>query len=1128
MTRHRQASLRQQLASDPAASAWVNANAGSGKTHVLVDRVIRLMLAGTAPSRILCLTFTKAAAAEMALRIFERLSGWVWLSDDDLRARLAAIGLRDADDATLQRARQLFALAQETPGGLKIQTIHAFCERLLQLFPVEAGVVPHFAVMDDRAAADMLEAARDVALTEAVTAPDSPAGVALAAISRRVQSDALDELLREILGGKAATRVLMASEEGRTACLAALRAALGLDPGETRDSVAAQLDIDRETYARIAVALAAGSVADQDRADIIAGGLAKPAATLLDLSGLYLTADGALRKLERVPTKKTDTAHPFIRPFLREEQHRLDEALGRLADLERLEATGALMVFTARAVAIYEARKREQGAYDFDDLISRASSLLREKPDAAWVLFKLDGGIDHVLLDEAQDTSPPQWEIVRALTEEFFAGQGSRAGGVRTLFAVGDRKQSIYSFQGADPHVFESMHNDFKERAISAGHRFSDVDFTVSFRSAREVLHAVDTVFDEASPARRGLDGPIPALLVHQTNRPADRGLVEVWPLVEPDEEESDEPWTVPVDREPANAPSRKLARQIARTIGSWIGKRAIAHSGKAVRPGDILILVRKRSIFFDSIISALRDAGVPVAGADRLRLGENIAVLDLLALASFAVLPDDDYSLACILKSPLPARPFTEVELFELSHGRSNRSLWSALTASQSELCRSTRDEIERWIGLASELRPFEFLSSVLQESRGRFIARLGSEAEDALDALLQVALDYERDHSPSLSGFISWFQSGEIEIKRNMEQGAGEVRIMTVHGAKGLEAPIVILPDTTSLPDSRNQPQLLKVPLGNAGAELPLWCLPGLHESRGVARLRQQALEAQADEYRRLLYVAMTRARDELYVCGYRNRNEPRPECWYHLVRTALVPEMTALGEGRGWRLGDEPGAVDQAAAPSPAAGAMPGWVDRRYPAARPPSVAVSVTAISGAGERPNGAAAEAGKGRGLTIHRLLQILPETPPADREAVARQIVARARQPAGLADDVLALLADPALAWIFAADGISEVTLSARLSEQGLAVTGRIDRLIVAAQEITIVDYKTDQQLPKAPGEVSPNYLRQMALYRQAMADAYPHRAIRAILVWTSGPQVMELPGGLLDGAMRDLQASRP
>ena len=1121
------ASLRQRRGSDPAVSAWVGANAGSGKTHVLVDRVIRLMLAGAEPSRILCLTFTKAAAAEMAARVFNRLSGWVSLDDVELKHRLNGIGLQDPNTEIVLRARRLFARAQETPGGLKIQTIHAFCERLLQLFPVEAGVVPRFTVMDERAARETLEAARNSVLTEAISEPQSAAGRALATVTRHVQSDGFDDLVSELLKARGEFHDMLQSETGLKRCIAEIGAYLNLAPDESRDSINEQLGLNVSEYGKFAEALANGSASDQKRSEDIAGNLVRHGIILLDLRDFYLTQKDEPRKLSGIATKPVLNQHPWIEAFVESEQTRLLAALAKLSDLERMEATRALLGLAALIIGKYEERKRKLGLYDFDDLILRTNSLLTVRPDAAWILYKLDGGIDHVLLDEAQDTSPAQWQIVRALTEEFFAGQGRQSAANRTVFAVGDRKQSIYSFQGADPNVFELVHDDFKERIEASGQGFNDVDFTVSFRSTREVLEAIDTVFHESSPARRGLDGRIVSPLVHESNRPDDRGIVEIWPLVEPDEKDDDAPWTAPVDREPANSPRRKLARRIATTLKSWIGGRTIGTSDRLIQAGDILVLVRKRDSLFDALISELRKAGVPVAGADRLTLVENIAILDLLALAGFALLPDDDYALACVLKSPLMATPLSEDQLFAIAHGRGARPLWDSLQHSTEACCVTAKESLAAPMMLAGIVRPYEFFATILQESRKRIVARLGGEANDALDAFLQSALDFERGHCASLAAFVDWFVSGDVEIKRNMEQGAGEVRIMTVHGAKGLEAPIVILPDTTAVPDGRTQPQLLMIPSGNSGRKLPLWRVPKLFESPGITGLKQQAGDARDEEYRRLLYVAMSRARDELYICGYRGTNEPSDGCWYNLVSNALRPNMRPIADGEGWRLGVDPHYTAQSQAPAKVRIPLPHWCER---AASPESKAPGRSSVTGVSRGDNAMTPEQKRSRerGIVIHRLLQVLPDTSPSERTALAQRVVARAGHREDLADAVLALLDHPAIAGLLASEGMSEVALSANLPQLGLTVSGRIDRLIIADDGILIVDYKTDRAPPERVEFTPPDYLRQMALYRAVMLEAYPGRPVRTALVWTSGPYVMEIPIGLLDRALPGNPAARP
>ncbi|MCA3573692.1 MAG: double-strand break repair helicase AddA, partial [Aestuariivirga sp.] len=973
--RNLRASQAQLEASDPAATAWVNANAGSGKTHVLVDRVIRLMLTGTEPSRIMCLTFTKAAAAEMANRLFERLSKWIALDDAALSNRLRELGSPDAGSHLLERARQLFTRALETPGGLKIQTIHAFCERVLQLFPVEAGIVPHFTMLDDRESLGLLQSARNQVLAAAKADGSSELGPSLLDVANRVSPDDFDKLLTQLLAKRANLRALFDGEGGLQHAESLLRNHLSLEQGLTREVLEAGLHCDVARYLDLADILAAGSSREKKIAEAIRKACAAASMTLLDLRLTLLTKDSEAR--EWVANESTHKKHPWIDTLVRPDQARLVETLGRMGDLECQSATLSVLRLGSAIVRSFEEAKRARGAYDFDDLIIKTGELLRDRPDAAWVLYKLDGGIEHLLVDEAQDTSPMQWEIVRALTEEFFAGEGRHGRTPRTLFVVGDRKQSIYSFQGADPNVFERVLAEVKSQVEGAGQAFRPVEFTVSFRSAPEILEAVDLVFAPGLPARTGLDGDSPREWHHEPNRRDAKGTVEIWPLVEPEEKEKPDHWKAPVDSEARNSPRRRLARDLARKIKGWIGRRMLPGQGRTVEPGDILILVRSRNGFFDAMIRALWNEQVPVAGADRLILGENIAVLDLMALAQFALMPEDDHALACLLKSPVLPHPLSEEQLMAVAAGRGALSLWQAIQQRADQPFAGAVRLLQPLVAQAPAARPFEFLSGVLAASRLRFVSRLGSEANDAIDALLDRALDYEEAHGTSLAGFVNWFQADEIEIKRNMEQGAGEVRVMTVHGAKGLEAPIVILPDTAGGHERKRGDPLLMLYGGGGHARVPLWPVPNLKAATTVKALKAAQKDIDAAEYRRLLYVAMTRARDELYVCGYTGKTAPMADCWYNMVKGALEPRMTPLGEGQGWRLGAEPvmaeAPVTGAAAPAPP---WPAWIGRELEE-------VSTAPEVPQARKRNPAHVE----RGILIHRILQHLPDLAEDQRQA---------------------------------------------------------------------------------------------------------------------------------------------
>ncbi|MCA3555958.1 double-strand break repair helicase AddA [Aestuariivirga sp.] len=1095
------ASRAQLRASDPAATVWVNANAGSGKTHVLVDRVVRLMLGGAGPSRIMCLTFTRAAAAEMANRLFDRLSKWTALDDQALRDELRKLGSPDADQALLERARQLFTRALETPGGLRIQTIHAFCERVLQLFPVEAGIVPHFAMLDEREQLALLREARNAVLSSA-TDGTTETGAALGDVANRVSPDDFDKLLTGLLARRASLRALFEEECGLERAEALLRLHLSLGQGVTRESIVSGLACDATRYLELAELLGKGTPSEKETAAEIRKVCHGGAITLMELRTVLLT--GKSEALKWVANRTTHERHGWIDELVRPDQARLLDALGTLGDLECLGATLSLLRLGAAITRGFEAAKRARGAYDFDDLIIKTGELLRERPDAAWVLFKLDGGIEHLLVDEAQDTSPMQWQIVQALTGEFFAGEGRHGTKPRTLFVVGDRKQSIYSFQGADPNVLEQVLAQARQQVEGVGQEFREVDFSVSFRSLGEILKAVDGVFPPGSAARAGLDGGSPREWEHVPNRRDAPGAVELWPLVEPVAKEDPKPWQAPVDREPATSPRRRLARKLARTIRGWIGKRLLPARGRAVQAGDILILVRKRDSFFDAMIRALWNERVPVAGADRLKLGENIAVLDLVALAQFAIMPEDDHALACLLKSPLPGQALTEDELIAVAAGRGSRSLWQSLAGRGEEPFRGAAAFLRPLIDAAPSARPFEFFSAILGRARLSIVSRLGSEANDAIDAFLDSALQYEEAHGASLAGFVNWFEAGEIEIKRNMEQGVGEVRVMTVHGAKGLEAPIVILPDTTGNEHGKSD-SLLMLEGGVGHARAPLWVVPKLGLSKAVKAVKTLQKDVTAAEHCRLLYVAMTRACDELYVCGYRGKQDPSPHCWYNTIADALKHKMTPLDAGAGWRLGAGPVMAEARAGARPVeAPALPGWIARQ-------AAAVPVRSAPATRKR-----AEARVARGILIHRILQNLADLPAGERAGHIDAAVRRAGHDASLALQLKALIAEPVVAELLSSDGHSEASIIARQAD-GSPERRRIDRLVMTREGILVADYKTDRDVPRSAEACNPDYLVQLAIYRAALRRAAPGLPLRFCLLYTEAPRLIMVPDALLD-----------
>jgi ATP-dependent helicase/nuclease subunit A len=1120
--------LKQAQASDPRASAFVAANAGAGKTHVLADRVIRLLLDGTDPAKILCITFTKAAAANMATRVFDRLKHWATLDDSALDRAIADIGERRPDDGRRAFARRLFARALETPGGLKVQTIHALCTRLLQQFPFEANVAARFAVLDDRSERQALERAMVAVLLEAAAAPDTPGGRALAAIVPAAADTTFRDVIREAVGRRDEIEAWLDAAGGLVPALAQLSRTLGtaLDDSVARveAELLAQSPFSSAEWPDLISIFATGAKSDRDHvARIEAQRSADPRRRLDAYLEIFCTASLSPRK--NIVTRKIADAHPALLASLLEEQRRVCALLDRRRALMTRDRSAALITIAHAVIVRYRAEKDRRGLLDYDDLIDKTLALLTTVPPT-WVHYKLDLGIEHVLIDEAQDTSPRQWQIIRTLTADFAAGFGARPERHRTLFAVGDEKQSIFSFQGAAPRQFDEMRRHFGKAFRAAALEWRDVRFEHSFRSGENILAGVETVFSRQE-IFRSVTADETGLPPHQALPGAVPGLVELWDLCEPEDKPLVEPWRAPLDAVSETSPQVRLAERIATTVAG------LCRDGR--RAGEVLILVRQRGALFNHVIRALKNARIPVAGADRLILTDHIAIEDLLALADALLLPDDDLALAVALKSPLFG--LDEDELFLIARDRRD-NLRQALRdkAPHTPRLAAALALLERCEAQAALLRPFAFFAWLLGAERGRarILARLGHEAADPLDEFLQALLDFEGREIPSLQGFVNWLRSADTEIKRDMEMARDEVRVMTVHGAKGLEAPIVILADTTTQPKGPRPPRLLRLPQPGAPG-LPsgiIWVGPKADDVGIVADARDIALAEAEDEYRRLLYVAMTRASERLIVCGVGGRTPGG--CWYDLVHQAfdndprVVVEDVAGERIRRFRKVHGDAGPTAAAETGGAAVALPSWLRQAVASPGEANVVINPSRLDlgldiKTGQRGRAAALR----RGRIVHRLLQSLPDVAVERRAEVARRYLERfdleAADVDALQGRVLAIVSEGRFAPLFAPGSRSEVAVIGTLptAQGAVRIQGQIDRLAVTDGLIWIGDYKTGAPAEQ-PDEV-PAYVAQLALYGAVLRKLYPAHALRACLVFVDGPTLLDVSEPTLDDALRRL-----
>jgi ATP-dependent helicase/nuclease subunit A len=1160
--------VRQAEASDPGRSAWVAANAGSGKTTVLSRRVIRLLLDGAPPSRILCLTFTKAAAAEMSNRVFETLSKWTRLDDTALRSELAEFAGGEHRPVSVGRARTLFARALEAPGGLKIQTIHAFCEALLHQFPLEANMTGHFEVMDGQREAEMLAEARSVVLAAARSPQGGHSRLANAwsTLLDIVSDTQLEEALAELVVGR--TRLLEFAGQDLDAAIAPAWSHFGHSRSSDETTlIAGYLARSPLSDARwreiMQAARTSTGKSDSGFADKVEAFLAAgDPRTRFNLRNACLLTEKQEPRANPV-TNAVEAQIQGVKDELRQEAARAVEDLADLQAFRMLCATHALFEFGGAVIGEYDALKRRRGLSDFSDLIERSANLLAREDARDWVRYKLDRGIDHLLVDEAQDTSPRQWEIINALIEEFSVGEGASRPG-RTVFVVGDEKQSIYSFQGADPGEYAHQRRALRQRIEQGGGKYEEVSLNLSFRSVPDILHAVDRVFEDADN-RRGLqaDGMAEA---HAVARQRDRGDVRIWPLIAGSSQPQPEEWNEPVDAAAPDDPAILLAKRVAETLQQWIGRETLPGMKKPLAAGDVMILVRRRDCFATAVIREMNRLEIATAGSDRLRLTEHVAIEDLMALGRFVAMPEDDLALAGALKSPL--FDVAEDDLTQIASQRGAISLWARIGEIGDDaghplrqMCETLRVRLEDLLSPGQSAH--SFYAHVLGRFGGRraFLARFGAEAQEVLDAFEQLALDHERDGDGSLQSLLAALRDAPPEIKREADSRRDEVRVITVHAAKGLEAPVVFLVDPcTEAFQSAHRPQIIDAPgLGLLWRIAKSDRLPPLDQA--IEELKTRAEE----EYRRLLYVAMTRARDRLVICGFHGVRTPKNPHWHEMVLRQLQPDAETVAGENGevaewiWRsakiaprtesAASAPEAWDAATQPSSRAApqeiqsGQPEWLRRdaareKLPARplRPSTVfEAAAMAASPAGPDARGAAFPPGDGFalkwGTIVHFLLQEMPSIDADRRSETARAWLERRcphwreDQRAEALRQAQGVLDMDALAPLFGPGSRAEVDVAGHVDlPAGRAlVTGKIDRLAITADSVSIADFKTGR---RGEAEIPRAYLLQLALYSRLLSGIYPGRDVRAFLVWTLDGQVQEAGRAQMSAALAALGRS--
>ncbi len=1122
-----------RMASDPGANIWVTASAGTGKTTKLVDRVVRLLLAGAAPASILAITFTRTAAAEMRARVLRRLATWTGLDDRALAAELARLG-EDTGPEARARARALFLAVLDAPDGLQIRTIHAMAQSILAAFPLEAGLPPRADPLDERGAARL----RAEALRWAMDRAAAPGGEGLAADFARVAVEAGETALATHLVALVRARAGYAAIGRPERVEAWLRALVDLPPtGDPKRLLAEALmppDFEDEAVAAYGPVVRA-STRRNDRGAALQlihdwPGLAatERVQRIEELRSLIYDANGKPRGIETTRAKVPDSRERFDRL-----KGQIDKVLGTMRALAFVDHAGAWIRIGLAIAERYDQLKRAAAAVDFDDMVGLAADLLMQDGMANFVARKLDRRIAHVLVDEAQDTNRSQWRLIEGLTGDFDAGIGAHAGEVRTRFVVGDFKQAIFRFQGTDPKVFLDLRRDWAARTAGAGNPMIDVPLVHNYRSAPLILALVDRVLAELGPESIGLP-PGEALPSHRAHNPTLPGRILLLPAHAREAEEG--PGEPDTDDDPESPDDPDYLGRLATTIEALVGEgspdRLVITPRDGVprhaRPGDVLVLVQARSDLMAGLVRALHARGLPVAGVDRARLVAPLAVRDCLSLIRFVLQPADDLALAEVLTSPLGGLDHETIRAARIE----GRSLWESI-AHRADLAGPVA-VLKAALSRADFVGPHAFLEAVLAAGgRAAFRARLGPEADDGLDLLLAEALAFEADRPATLQGFFAHLAATDEELARDPGGSPGLVRIMTVHGAKGLEAPIVVLAD--ALRSRKPQKGAVLWRSEDGLASLPLIYGSKERKPPAIAELAEAADREDSQEDNRLLYVAMTRARQVLVVAGElapkaaaaRARaagNEDGLNTWHDRIRRAMMAEgATActfagtegvlLLEGGQW---PEPAPEGE----RQAASGVPPWArEPPPPEPAPPRPFTPSGPLGDEAPIPPGLAASEAAQRGRLIHRLLEKLPCVPPGARRTVALRVLAAeglTGAPAeAIRDEVLAVLNDPRLADLFGPQALAEAPVAGAVD--GHVVSGTVDRLEIRDDRIRVIDFKTGAAIPAGPEAVHPSHLRQMAAYRAVLRAAFPGRPVELVLLFTAGPTLIPLPDAILD-----------
>ncbi len=1107
------------LASDPKFSVFVSANAGTGKTRALTHRVFRLLLNGAKPDSILCVTYTKAAAAEMQQRLQNTLSRWAVCSESELISDLTEMSEPNPSQEKILISRQLFARILDNEDGPRIETIHSFCQTILSRFPIEAGVPPGFDLITESESNEILQRR----MLELFATPESHIKKKLYFLAKFTDERTLGHYLIQILQKREIIEKFATDPSSAKRFKEHLRMQIGCKSMAdfSSEKLTMMAQIKQLPFQKMADALNGGRKNDKEAAFKI-----KRWASLLPQQAeaeFFLLVDvffsGGNPK-KRIGTKVVRERNPELEGYIFKAQRLISEYMQTQNGAYTGELSFYILSLAAELYLSFQHQKFSRGVLDFDDLIFFTNRLLQKQQIHAWVRWKLETAIQHVLVDEAQDTSPMQWSVISNLLSEFFESEDEEPL-PRTFFAVGDYKQSIYSFQNADPNVFVTKQSEIKEQADQYRKPFKQLSLSKSYRSSASILSFVDKVMQDER-----IIGVGDTYVQHGLHWDSLSGSVELWPVVESQEKQLKIPF-MPVEMERIETAEVILAERIALHIKALLESGSDNILGRDVCPNDIMILVRQRDSFLANLRAALISTRISVSPPDRIILQNQIEIQDLLALADVCLSPDDDLQLASILKSPL--LELQEDDLQELAIARGKASLFSRLKEYEKSECikgLACRKLIE-WRSRAGTQDVFSFFNHILIGDRSvdAFIKRLGIGVIESFNGFLQEILAFEKAGNLELSQFVRSFRDSQGTLLRDNSAFAyPQVRLLTIHGSKGLEAPIIYLPDMLTA----------KAPSDTLtfSQEWIYWTENSNFAPSYITEIRNAEKEKIKREDDRLLYVALTRAEQALIIAGWEApARRVIKNSWYQLLRDTISNDPACVdidgilklqfAPSTKTRKKEEPSIKQEKIVAT-----VPNWYDEfpnNYAKTKGAIIRPSEWQSDEQQLAPHQKAQLEAIERGNLIHTLLERLPLFPESEQETTATRYIKKQmpklsqQEVTMLFGEVYAILHHKECSDLFSKESLVETAIIGRIGE--LEISGQIDRLIVTDTYIKLADFKTGRPSVNPPQ----TYLRQMALYMGLLKQLYPDRSFHSFLIWTQSAEVMPLLNGQLNAYLNKI-----